>query len=360
MPEISLSPTTETTRANSTGTNLQGIGGGMAPPSTDGMRPGHGTAVTTLHQNGQQTFSAAQTHTGSAGTTATALGNADQDGKGRVDGVNKDKDKAGDRDGTRGGGPDSRADRPGRLTSADTNRFLASPTNSGQGATGAYQSAMPTQQTAPPMPAMASMAPAAASAIPAMASMPQSMMNPTQQFLNSPAGAELLKAVIANSMAGNGDFGNISEKMGTSLAGRDSKVQSMAEKLVAANIPYAWGGGTLNGPSRGISDGGGAADANGDYRKIGFDCSGLARYMHYQLTGNEIPRTSENQYAAGHRISASQLRPGDLVFPEYSFKSGGPGHVQVYVGNNQVIEAPSSGQMIKISQLPPGHYARFP
>lgn len=86
------------------------------------------------------------------------------------------------------------------------------------------------------------------------------------------------------------------------------------------------GWGRLDGPSRGISDGGGPADRAGDYNKVGFDCSGYARYITYQATGHEIPRTSEAQYAAGMPISASQAQPGDLFFPSSAGRP--PGHVR--------------------------------
>jgi len=55
-------------------------------------------------------------------------------------------------------------------------------------------------------------------------------------------------------------------------------------------VPYAWGGGTAAGPSRGIHDGG-VADAHGDYNKIGFDCSGLTLYA-YAKIGISLCRTA--------------------------------------------------------------------
>ena len=45
--------------------------------------------------------------------------------------------------------------------------------------------------------------------------------------------------------------------------------------LSQLGVPYAWGGGNAHGPTRGISDGGGAADRAGDHDKIGFDCRWL-------------------------------------------------------------------------------------
>ena len=122
-------------------------------------------------------------------------------------------------------------------------------------------------------------------------------------------------------------------------------VVELAEQIVGTQppIPYAWGGGTLEGPSQGISDGGGYADACGDYNKIGFDCSGLVRYMFYQLTGVELPRVSQAQFEYCQPISDPM--PGDIGFPA----GGSPGHVFMYVGNGEIIEAQQSGTVMMFS-----------
>ena len=46
----------------------------------------------------------------------------------------------------------------------------------------------------------------------------------------------------------------------------EQRIIDRANEVVAAGIPYAWGGGTLDGIGQGIRDGG-AADAAGDYAK---------------------------------------------------------------------------------------------
>jgi cell wall-associated NlpC family hydrolase len=102
--------------------------------------------------------------------------------------------------------------------------------------------------------------------------------------------------------------------------------------------PYAWGGGTLNGPSPGI-----APDAGVE----GFDCSSLTRYAIYQGSSGQItlPRTSQAQYDATKTspVPINQLQAGDLLF------WGGPStvhHVALYTGGGTMIEAPQSGQPI--------------
>lgn len=113
---------------------------------------------------------------------------------------------------------------------------------------------------------------------------------------------------------------------------------------------YAWGGGNANGPTRGIRDYG-VADRYGDYNKVGFDCSGLALYAWAQQ-GVYLPHYSGYQYNYGTRVSKSDLQPGDLVF--YAYNTSNPAtihHVAIYMGNNQMVEAPQSGDVVKISPM---------
>lgn len=156
-----------------------------------------------------------------------------------------------------------------------------------------------------------------------------------------------------------GSTGSSTGSADLDLGAHSGELFDITRALVAADIPYAWGGGTLEGPSQGISDGGGAADAHGDYNKIGYDCSGLSRYVHYQTTGEEVPRTSQAQFAAGTEVPLADARPGDFVFPNSSFGSGGPGHVQIYLGDGKVLEAPQSGEKVKISEMTPSIIKRM-
>lgn len=127
------------------------------------------------------------------------------------------------------------------------------------------------------------------------------------------------------------------------------RVLDLCSQLASAGIPYAWGGGTLTGPSQGISDGGGYADACGDYAKIGFDCSGLSRYVTYQTTGEEIPRVSEAQ--VGYCVPVSSPMIGDLGFPA----GGSPGHVVVFVDGGMQFEAQQSGTFLMYNPANPSY-----
>ena len=105
--------------------------------------------------------------------------------------------------------------------------------------------------------------------------------------------------------------------------------------------PYAWGGGDANGPTRGIRDGG-VADSHGDYNKIGFDCSGLMIYA-FAGVGKALPHYTGYQYTSGPQYPISSRKRGDMLF--------WPGHVALYLGDGKMIEAPQSGDVVKISPV---------
>lgn len=173
--------------------------------------------------------------------------------------------------------------------------------------------------------------------------------------LSNPKAAQAISRLLGGDGSGFGSGGALGAAAGgrggrgvggpTTPGGTEyeQRIIDLANQVVAAGIPYAWGGGSLDGISQGIQDGG-AADAAGDYAKQGFDCSGLARYLVYQASGVEIPRVSGDQYGAGQLISAADARPGDLAF------HNNPGqHVMVYVGDGKVVEAQKSGTNIMFS-----------
>lgn len=75
-----------------------------------------------------------------------------------------------------------------------------------------------------------------------------------------------------------------------------------------------------------------------------YDCSGLTSWA-WRQAGVTIPRTSSQQYAWTKSISRSQLQPGDLIF----FGRGRVSHVAMYIGNGRVVEAPYTGNNVRIS-----------
>ncbi len=106
-------------------------------------------------------------------------------------------------------------------------------------------------------------------------------------------------------------------------AGGASRALAAAESQIG--VPYVWGG---ESPGR------------------GFDCSGLVQWAWGQA-GVGLPRTAAAQYDAVSHISLSDMQPGDLVFWGY----GGISHVGMYVGNGDVVDAPSTGQDVQIQAI---------
>jgi cell wall-associated NlpC family hydrolase len=90
----------------------------------------------------------------------------------------------------------------------------------------------------------------------------------------------------------------------------------------AIGKPYAW-----------------AADGPDSY-----DCSGLT-LASWRAAGTSLPHNAAMQWDVVSHISRSSLRPGDLVF--YS----GLGHVAIYVGNSQVIHAPTFGETVRLASV---------
>lgn len=124
-------------------------------------------------------------------------------------------------------------------------------------------------------------------------------------------------------------------------------VEAVVQRALAQlGTIYAWGGGNSHGPTRGIRDGG-VADAHGDYRKIGFDCSGLMLYA-FAGAGIDLAHYSGYQYQAGEQVPVSQMRRGDMLF----WQSGGRvHHVALYLGDGRMVEAPYSGARVRVAPI---------
>ncbi len=125
--------------------------------------------------------------------------------------------------------------------------------------------------------------------------------------------------------------------------------QVMARALSQLGVPYAWGGGTAAGPSRGISDGGGAADRAGDSRKVGFDCSGLMVYA-FAGAGVSVPHQTQAIWRAFAPpiTDRGQIQPGDMILLSGNGQPSGIDHVGLYLGAGRVVHAPQSGSTVRV------------
>lgn len=87
-------------------------------------------------------------------------------------------------------------------------------------------------------------------------------------------------------------------------------------------------------------------------RNRGCDCSSLMQYA-WASAGVNLPRVTTDQVRSGTAVKdVSQLAPGDLVFtPGSDGSASAPGHVGMYIGNSQVIEAPRTGKPVRLTPL---------
>jgi hypothetical protein len=115
--------------------------------------------------------------------------------------------------------------------------------------------------------------------------------------------------------------------------GGTTGVQAVRIAMQYLGVPYRWGG----------------ADPIG-----GFDCSGLTMYVYAQL-GIRLTHYTGSQFYEGARVLPGELQPGDLLFFEPTGR--GPQHEGIYLGGGRFIQAPHTGDVVKISSLDEPSYA---
>jgi cell wall-associated NlpC family hydrolase len=136
-----------------------------------------------------------------------------------------------------------------------------------------------------------------------------------QAQLPAPAPRPTARARSANATA------TATKSTGAAAFGSARGASVVAVALRYLGVPYVYGGATPR----------------------GFDCSGFTQYV-YGLLGVSLPRSAQQQYNATTRISRSQAVPGDLVF---FFTGGLVSHTGIYLGNNMMIAAPHTGDVVK-------------
>lgn len=108
----------------------------------------------------------------------------------------------------------------------------------------------------------------------------------------------------------------------SSLPSGEGNARAASIAMQFLGVPYRWGG----------------ADPSG------FDCSGLASYAYAQI-GKSVPHYTVAIYNAFPKVPAGSLQPGDLVFWR------GLGHMGIYIGGGQYVNAPQTGDVVKVSSM---------
>ena len=108
-----------------------------------------------------------------------------------------------------------------------------------------------------------------------------------------------------------------------------------AEKYLGT--PYVWGG-------KSPSDG-------------GFDCSGFVAWVvNHVGNGTRISGSAEMIRQQCTVVSASEARPGDLVFFQGTYNTPGASHIGIYVGNGMMLA--SGGDSVHYSNISNGYFAQ--
>ena len=82
-----------------------------------------------------------------------------------------------------------------------------------------------------------------------------------------------------------------------------------------------------------------------------YDCSGLMMAA-FRSAGITLPRVSRQQFLAGGHVPVRQAQAGDLLF--YAYDPNDPAtihHVMLYMGNDQMVEAPYSGENVRVQPV---------
>lgn len=133
----------------------------------------------------------------------------------------------------------------------------------------------------------------------------------------------ILKYIQDNMALLNADEGvTIPVTLPSDISPKAKAIIEEAEKYL--KVPYLWGGESPQ----------------------GFDCSGLMQYV-FNAQSVDIPRTSQEQQSFAKPISMAEIKPGDLVFNKVAEAT----HVGMYIGYDMYIQAPHTGDVVKISRL---------
>ena len=101
---------------------------------------------------------------------------------------------------------------------------------------------------------------------------------------------------------------------------------AIATAMTYLGVPYVWGGESYG----------------------GVDCSGLTM-LAWGSAGVDLPHLSRAQYGYGTHVPIGSMEAGDLIFWSSNGTQSGIYHVAMYLGDGQMIEAPTFGVPVRVT-----------
>jgi cell wall-associated NlpC family hydrolase/prophage tail gpP-like protein len=125
--------------------------------------------------------------------------------------------------------------------------------------------------------------------------------------------------------------------------------EAVRRAMSQLGVDYHYGGGDCSGPTVGQPH-------SGSKGNVGFDCSGLTLFAWCPSVKLDHYSGSGGQFDAGTAVGRDELKPGDLVFFATDQTPSNPGHVGMYLNENQFIQAPHTGDVVKVSSMGDDYY----
>ena len=101
---------------------------------------------------------------------------------------------------------------------------------------------------------------------------------------------------------------------------------AIATAMTYLGVPYVWGGESYG----------------------GVDCSGLTM-LAWESAGVDLPHLSRAQYGYGTHVPLGDMEAGDLIFWSSDGTQSGIYHVAMYLGDGEMIEAPTFGVPVRVT-----------